>query len=77
MRGQPEMYDECKKNVSVSITPTALAKFKQSSKELNISCSELIERIGRGRLTITELKTEVDENGAFSRTVIIEFISKS
>lgn len=60
MRGQPEMYDERKKIVSVGITPTALAGLKQLSKELNISCSELIERIGRGLLTITEKKIEAE-----------------
>lgn len=60
MRGQPEVYDELKKIVSFSITPTAQVGLEQLSEQLNISRSELIERIGRGRLTITEMKTEVD-----------------
>lgn len=58
MRGQPEIYDECKKNASFCITPTAIEGLKQLSSQLKISRSELIERIGRGLLTIAELKTE-------------------
>ncbi len=63
MRGQPEIYNELKKITSFSITPTARLGLKQLSEQLNISCSELIERIGRGLLTINEneLKTDVDE----------------
>ena len=66
MRGQPEMYNELKKIFSFSLTPTARAGLDQLSEQLNISRSELIEGIGRGLLTIAELKTEVDENDAFS-----------
>jgi hypothetical protein len=58
MRGQPEMYDELKKIVSVSITPTAQAGLAQLSEQLNISRSELIERIGRGILTIKESENQ-------------------
>lgn len=57
MRGQPESYDEIKKVASFSITPTARQGLKQLSSQLNISRSELIERIGRGLFTIAELKT--------------------
>ncbi|MEP0924827.1 hypothetical protein [Leptolyngbya sp. ST-U4] len=66
MRGQPEVYDELKKVSSFSITPTAKSGLDQLSQQLNISRSELIERIGRGLLTITEIPTEVDSNDAFS-----------
>lgn len=58
MRGQPEIYDELKKIVSFSITPTAQLGLERLSEQLKISRSELIERIGRGLLTIAELKTE-------------------
>jgi hypothetical protein len=58
MRGQPEVYDELKKIVSLSLTPTALAGLDESSERLNISRSELVERIGRGLLTIAELATK-------------------
>ncbi len=61
MRGQPEMYDEVKKNACFSITPTACEGIKQLSLQLDISRSEVIERIGRGLFIITESKTEVEE----------------
>jgi hypothetical protein len=60
MRGQPEVYDELKKIVSFSITPTAMRGLEQLSEQLNISRSELIERIGRGLLAIADLKIETD-----------------
>jgi hypothetical protein len=58
MRGQPEVYDELKKIVSFSITPIARMGLERLSEQRNISRSELIERIGRGLLTITEKKIE-------------------
>jgi hypothetical protein len=60
MRGQPEIYDEVKKIASFCITPTAQLGLAQLSRQLNISRSEVIEQIGRGLLTIAELKTESD-----------------
>jgi hypothetical protein len=65
MRGQPEIYDELKRVASFSITPTAQLGLERLSQQLNISRSELIERIGRGRLTIAELKTESDSSFDF------------
>jgi hypothetical protein len=47
MRGQPEMYDELKKIVTVSLTPTAVAGLDQYARDRSISRSELVERIGR------------------------------
>jgi hypothetical protein len=47
LRGQPELYDEVKKPRSFGITLTALAGLDEISRELSISKSELIERIGR------------------------------
>jgi metal-responsive CopG/Arc/MetJ family transcriptional regulator len=62
MRGQPEIYDELKEIVSISITPTARAGLDRLSEQLNISRSELIERVGRGLLTIAELTIQVESN---------------
>lgn len=47
LRGQPEFYDELKKIVSVSLTPTAIEGLNNLSRAYMISRSELIERIGR------------------------------
>ena len=60
LRGQPEIYDEIKKIASFSITPTAINGLRKISSELNLSRSELIERIGRGVFAITEIKTETE-----------------
>ncbi|MBD1903912.1 hypothetical protein NDI37_19030 [Funiculus sociatus GB2-A5] len=60
MRGQPETYDELKKIVSLSLTPTALTGLNEFSACLNISRSELVERIGQGLLTISELTTKTE-----------------
>ena len=64
-RGQPEIYDEIKKAVSFAITPAAQLGLTRLSQQLKISRSELIERIGRGLLTIAELKTESDSSFDF------------
>ncbi|BBD63544.1 CopG domain protein DNA-binding domain protein (plasmid) [Nostoc sp. HK-01] len=54
MRGQPEAYDELKKIVSVSLTPTALAGIDKISRDYKISRSELLERIGRSIIQIKD-----------------------
>ena len=51
-RGCPEIYDELKKPTAVGLTPTAIAGLDEISKELGISRSELVERIGRKVLEI-------------------------
>ncbi len=51
-RGQPEIYDELKKVVSLSLTPTAVTKLDQLSQEIGISRSEFVERIARGEFQI-------------------------
>jgi hypothetical protein len=52
LRDKPEMYDELKKIVSISITPTAVAGLDELSQERSISRSELIEQIGRYRIEL-------------------------
>ncbi|HYX16201.1 MAG TPA: hypothetical protein VE944_17890 [Nostoc sp.] len=47
LRGQPEFYDELKKVVSVSLTPTAIEGLNNISRAYMISRSELMEQIGR------------------------------
>ena len=60
MRGQPEIYDELKKIASFSITQTAHNGIRIISGKFQISQSELIERIGRGLFTITQVSTEYE-----------------
>ncbi|MDX2216860.1 MAG: hypothetical protein SFY66_26575 [Oculatellaceae cyanobacterium bins.114] len=48
MRGVPENnYGEVKKVSSFSLTPTAVNLLKDTSRDLNISTSELLERFAR------------------------------
>ncbi|BBD63588.1 CopG domain protein DNA-binding domain protein (plasmid) [Nostoc sp. HK-01] len=53
-RGQPEHYSEIKKCVSIGITPTALTGLDELSQQLDISRSEMIERIGRGLIKLVD-----------------------
>jgi hypothetical protein len=45
---EPAFYDEMKKRVGISVTPTALEGFDEHATTWDVSKSELIERIGRG-----------------------------
>lgn len=51
-RGQGEMYDEVKRSQTFSITPTAVSGLKELAQARGISTSELIERIGRGIISL-------------------------
>ena len=54
--GRPRKYSEPKKQRSVSVTDLAWQNTKNIAKnELNLSMSELIEQIGRGKLVISRV----------------------
>ncbi len=55
-RGQPELYDELKQPCSVALTATGLAGLDAISRELKISRSQLVEKIGRGEIKIVLLE---------------------
>ncbi len=55
-RGCPEIYDELKKPITVALTPTAVRGLDELSASRQISRSELVERIGRGLLTVAALE---------------------
>jgi len=64
MRGQPETeYGEVKKITSYSLTPTGIELLKSISRDLQVSTSELLERIARGkyRLVAIEQSKKVGE----------------
>ncbi len=46
-RNQGEYYDEKKEKETLSLTPTAVKRLDELAKLLNVSRSELVERIGR------------------------------
>lgn len=60
-KGVPELYNEVKKRVNLSLTPTAIAGLDQLSQELNLSRSELVEKIGRGAIPIAEQQSLSEE----------------
>jgi hypothetical protein len=50
--GRPSLYEENKKRREVLATETGWEGFKQIARELGLSASELVEQIGRRRLTV-------------------------
>ena len=60
-QGYPELYDEVKKRVNLSLTPTAIAGLDKLSQELNLSRSELVEQIGRGLIPLAEQRSLSEE----------------
>ena len=55
-RGCPEIYDELKKPITVALTPTAVRGLDELSALMQISRSELVERIGRKLLLVNALE---------------------
>jgi len=52
MKGQPEMYDEHKKRVNISLTPTAVERLDALAGSMDVSRSELIEQVARGTIPL-------------------------
>lgn len=51
-RGEPELYDELKKRITLAITPTGVEGLDAIASSLGLSRSELVERIGRGLIQL-------------------------
>ncbi|MGL6340151.1 MAG: hypothetical protein ACRC80_13565 [Waterburya sp.] len=60
-KGVPELHDEVKKRVNLSLTPSAIAGLDKLSEEFNLSRSELVEQIGRGSIPLAEQKSLSEE----------------
>ncbi len=52
--GVPDIWDEVKNKVSMTLTPTAIAGLDKLAKEFDFSRSEFVERVGRGEITAIE-----------------------
>ena len=52
LRGQPELYDEVKGQVNLSLTATGVQGLDTLAKKMGLSRSEFIEQIGRGILPV-------------------------
>jgi hypothetical protein len=48
----PELYDEVKRRVNLAITPTGIEGLDAIASDLGVSRSELVERIGRGLISL-------------------------
>ena len=60
-KGVPELHEEVKKRVNLSLTPSAIAGLDKLSQELNLSRSELVEQIGRGSIPLAEQRSLSEE----------------
>ena len=52
MRNQPELYDELKQPVTVSLTKTAIKQLDLLAKTQGISRSEVVEQFAREQLNL-------------------------
>lgn len=52
IQGQPEMYDEHKKRVNISLTPTAVERLDALAESMDVSRSELVEQVARGTIPL-------------------------
>jgi hypothetical protein len=51
-KGQPALYSEMKKLVTLSMTPTALSGLDERADQMGLSRSEFVEQIGRGVIPV-------------------------
>ncbi|HEY9711110.1 MAG TPA: hypothetical protein V6D48_23080 [Oculatellaceae cyanobacterium] len=56
LRGQPEIYDEVKGQVNLSLTPTGTLGLDTLAASMGLSRSELVERIGRNLIFLLTLE---------------------
>lgn len=52
LRGQPELYDEVKGQVNLSLTKTGVQGIDTLARSRNLSRSEFVEQIGRQMLSV-------------------------
>ncbi|MGE5660047.1 MAG: hypothetical protein ACM37W_25935 [Actinomycetota bacterium] len=57
-KGQAALYSEYKKNVVVTLTNTGVAGLDKLAEQYNLSRSELVEQIGRGKIIIAHVEEE-------------------
>ncbi|MBH8578275.1 hypothetical protein I8752_36100 [Nostocaceae cyanobacterium CENA369] len=48
----PELYDEVKKRVNLALTPTGIEGLDAIADSIDLSRSELVERIGRNLIPV-------------------------
>lgn len=53
-KGKPAFYDQMKKRVNLSLTPTGFEGLDNLAGEWGLSKSELVEQIGRGTILVSK-----------------------
>lgn len=71
-KGVPELHDELKTRVNLTLTPTAIQGLDSLASELELSRSELVEQIGRGTIRL-EKKRIIDSMNSLVR----DFLEKA
>lgn len=71
-KGQPEKYDEMKKRVNFTLTPTGLRQLDNLATQRQLSKSEFIEQIARG-----EIPLQPDPLTTLEREIIKKYFSRS
>lgn len=72
IKGEAAIYDEVKDRISISLTSTGVLMLDVRAKELNISRSELIERLARQEATMTDQESE----NAKKLDLVIQLVNK-
>ena len=54
MKGEAALYDESKKTTAIALTPTAVLALDVRARELNLSRSELVEKLARQEVEMTD-----------------------
>jgi len=61
VRGVPELHDELKTRVNLSLTPTGIEGLDTLASKWGLSRSELVEKIGRGHISIADRQDFSDD----------------
>jgi len=75
-KGEPAFYDEMKKRVGMTLTPTAIEGLDYHANVWNVSKSELVEQIGRGIIPLPRPQ-EVERLGESSANTKPNSLSNS
>lgn len=59
MKGEAALYDEAKKATAIALTPTAVLALDVRARELNLSRSELVEKLARQEVEMANEEIEL------------------
>jgi hypothetical protein len=59
MKGEAALYDEIKKTTAIALTSTAVLALDVRARELNISRSELVEKLARQEVAMSSENIEL------------------